>query len=63
MQCRRAFVLKKVYGYSIKEIATELAISEKTVEKHIAQGIKRCTLYMRKVGATTDSAENRGHHG
>jgi RNA polymerase sigma-70 factor (ECF subfamily) len=47
-QCRRAFVLKKVYGYSLKEIAQELEISEKTVEKHIAEGIKRCTLFMRR---------------
>ena len=43
-QCRRAFVLKKVYGYSLKEIAQELEISEKTVEKHIAEGIKRMHL-------------------
>ncbi len=45
-QCRRVFVLKKVYGYSQKEIAKELQISESTVEKHIADGLKRCTLYM-----------------
>jgi RNA polymerase sigma factor (sigma-70 family) len=46
IQCRRAFVLKKVYGYSQREIARELALSESTVEKHIAQGIKRCTFFM-----------------
>ena len=46
IQCRRAFVLKKVYGYSQREIARELNISESTVEKHIATGIKRCTLFM-----------------
>ncbi|GFD72193.1 sigma-70 family RNA polymerase sigma factor [Alteromonas marina] len=51
-QCRRAFVLKKVYGYSLKEIAQELEISEKTVEKHIAEGIKRCTLFMRRQSAS-----------
>jgi RNA polymerase sigma-70 factor (ECF subfamily) len=45
-QCRRVFVLKKVYGYSQKEIATEMKLSESTVEKHIALGIKRCTTYM-----------------
>lgn len=45
-QCRKAFVLKKVYGYSQKEIALSLNISENTVEKHIATGIKRCALYM-----------------
>jgi RNA polymerase sigma-70 factor (ECF subfamily) len=46
LQCRKAFVLKKVYGYSQKEIALSLNISENTVEKHIATGIKRCTQYM-----------------
>lgn len=49
VQCRRVFVLKKVYGYSQKEIARELAISESTVEKHISHGFKRCALYMRRV--------------
>jgi len=47
-QCRRTFVLKKVYGYSQKEIATRLDISQSTVEKHIATGIKRCALFMNK---------------
>lgn len=46
LQCRRTFVLKKVYGYSQKEIAMDLNISESTVEKHIATGIKRCTQFM-----------------
>lgn len=46
VQCRKVFVLKKVYGYSQKEIAKELGISESTVEKHIATGIKRCTYSM-----------------
>ena len=46
MQCRRTFVLKKVYGYSQKEIAKELGISENTVEKHVVLGLKRCTTFL-----------------
>jgi RNA polymerase sigma factor (sigma-70 family) len=46
VQCRRVFVLKKVYGYSQKEIAKEMNLSESTVEKHIAVGFKRCATYM-----------------
>ncbi len=46
VQCRKVFVLKKVYGYSQKEIAERLDISESTVEKHIATGIKRCAYFM-----------------
>lgn len=41
-QCRRAFVMKKVYGYSQNEIARKLQISESTVEKHIARGLQLC---------------------
>jgi len=47
-QTRRTFVLKKVYGYSQKEIAERLGISESTVEKHISSGAKRCTRFMSK---------------
>ena len=50
VQCRRAFVLKKVYGCSQREIAREMNISESTVEKHIAQGIKRCSYFMMQHG-------------
>ena len=46
VQCRRVFVLKKVYGYSQKEIAKEMKLSESTVEKHVAVGFKRCASYM-----------------
>lgn len=49
VQCRKTFVLKKVYGYSQKEIAQELGLSESTVEKHVAQGIKRCHYFMKQV--------------
>lgn len=49
VQCRKVFVLKKVYGYSQKEIAKELNLSQSTVEKHISTGMKKCTLFMRKV--------------
>ncbi len=48
VQCRKVFVLKKVYGYTQREIATELNLSESTVEKHIAQGVKRCSHFMNR---------------
>lgn len=51
VQCRKAFVLKKVYGYTQKEIAKTMNISESTVEKHIAMGIKKCTQYMMQLDA------------
>lgn len=45
-QCRRVFVLKKVYGYSQREIAEQLRLSQSTVEKHIATGMLRCQEYL-----------------
>lgn len=54
---RKVFVLKKVYGYSQKEIAKMMNISESTVEKHIAQGMKRCMAYMLKL-ESKDHATN-----
>ncbi len=50
-QCRRAFILKKVYGLSQQEIATRLGIAQSTVEKHIAKGLLMCRDYMESVGA------------
>lgn len=55
LQCRRAFVLKKVYGYSQKEIAANLNISENTVEKHIAAGLRRCRAYMQQTSTGKSS--------
>ena len=40
-QCRRAFQLKKFQNLSQREIALEMSISEKTVEKHLAVALDR----------------------
>jgi RNA polymerase sigma factor (sigma-70 family) len=58
LQCRKAFILRKVYGYSQKEIAERLDISENTVEKHIAMGIKRCTYFMATLKHGVDNSEH-----
>jgi RNA polymerase sigma-70 factor (ECF subfamily) len=41
-RCRQAFVLRKIEGLSQREIAQRMGISEKTVERHISDGI--CAL-------------------
>lgn len=56
-QCRRAFVLKRVYGYSIREIAQEMELSARTVEKHIARGIRQCALFMNSAEGNRQSVE------
>lgn len=37
--CRRAFILKKVYGLSLAEISQQMNLSTSTVEKHVAKGL------------------------
>ncbi|ETN91605.1 putative RNA polymerase sigma factor FecI [Gammaproteobacteria bacterium MOLA455] len=61
VKCRRVFVLKKVYGYTQIEIARELDISIGTVEKHISQGIKRCTYFMQRNNHKADQPD-RGQY-
>jgi RNA polymerase sigma factor (sigma-70 family) len=40
-KCQEIYTLKKIYGYSQKEIADRLGISASNVEKHIAYGTKK----------------------
>ena len=66
-QCRRAFVLKKVYGYSLKEIMAEMDLGQSTVETHIVNGTKRCVQYLRDREASRLlpaglPSRNRGRH-
>ncbi len=46
-QCRQVFILKKVYGYSHKEISKQLGISISTTEKHVVSGLKRCREFVK----------------
>jgi RNA polymerase sigma-70 factor (ECF subfamily) len=46
VQRRRVFVLKRVYGYTQREIATQMQISEKTVERHLSLAMQDCMEYI-----------------
>jgi RNA polymerase sigma factor (sigma-70 family) len=55
-QCRRAFRLQKFAGLSQREIAQEMRISEKTVEKHLASALLRVLeAVTRETGAAIPS--------
>lgn len=48
-KCQQAFILRRVYGYSQKEIAEEMGISVKTVEIHLTKAILHCTEFMNDI--------------
>lgn len=48
-RCRQAFTLSKVYGMTYHEIAKEMGVSVNTVATQIAQGLSRCTRYIRSM--------------
>lgn len=56
VQCRRAFLLKKVYGLRRHEIAQYLGINESTVQKHIAKGMAMVTEYMAAMHTSAGSS-------
>lgn len=39
-RCRRVFELRKIYGYSQREVAQKLGIAESTIEKQLSKGIR-----------------------
>lgn len=55
LACRKAFILKRIYGLSLTEIASYMDISESTVEKHVSKGIVRCADYLRARGYTMNN--------
>lgn len=56
---RTTFILKKVYGFTQKEIAHYLNLSESTIEKHVASGLLKCSEYMASNETDNHSHSNR----
>jgi RNA polymerase sigma factor (sigma-70 family) len=44
-RCRQILTLRTAYGFSARQIAEKLAVSESTVEKQMAQGIRACAAF------------------
>jgi RNA polymerase sigma-70 factor (ECF subfamily) len=67
-RCREVLTLRKLYGLPQREIAQRLNITESTVEKHVAHGVRLCAERMfarrgegRKVNAANAAQVPIGH--
>jgi RNA polymerase sigma-70 factor (ECF subfamily) len=49
-RCRQIVTLRKIYGFSQKEVADRLGISEHTVESQGSIGLHKCIKYFRRHG-------------
>lgn len=50
VRCREIVVLHKLQGLSQKEVAARLGLSERTVERQVRIGVKRCLVFFRRRG-------------
>ncbi len=58
-KCREAFVLRKIHGYSQREIAERMGIAESTVEKHIGKGLRRLMQAMAGAGGDENGSADQ----
>jgi RNA polymerase sigma factor (sigma-70 family) len=49
-RCRQVVTLRTAYGLSQKQIAGKLGISENTVEKQLANGVRGCSEFFANLG-------------
>ncbi len=49
-RCRQVITLTKIYGYTEREVAERLGISEHTVRTQVVRGMRRCMEYLRRKG-------------
>jgi RNA polymerase sigma factor (sigma-70 family) len=49
-ECQRVFLMRKVEGLRVKQIATRLNVSVSTVEKRLARALLLCDRYLRRHG-------------
>ncbi|MGH8018375.1 MAG: RNA polymerase sigma factor [Opitutaceae bacterium] len=57
-RCREVLTLRKLQGFSYREIAQQLGVSENTVDAHMCAGIFRCREYMRAKGVSRERLQH-----
>jgi len=60
LKCQRVYILRRVYGFSQKEVSERMGISIKTVEAHLTKAIIRCTDYMDEDHAANEVSATGG---
>jgi RNA polymerase sigma factor (sigma-70 family) len=60
-KCAEVFLLRKIYGYSQKEIAASCGISENTVEQHLTKGTRMIRPYLLGMDAILALASEEGY--
>jgi RNA polymerase sigma-70 factor (ECF subfamily) len=58
--CRNVFILRQIHNKRYQDIASELNISIKTVENHLAKGMKLCRQYMIESANQASSQQRKG---
>ena len=64
-QGQRVYILRRVYGFSLKETAEHLGIKVKTVEAHLTKALVRCADYMAEeelLGSHGSGSHNKDSH-
>lgn len=51
-RCREIFVMRKLHGFSQRDTAARLGLSERTVEVQVSRGMQRCEEFLRCRGVT-----------
>ncbi len=50
-KCRQVFILRKFRDYDQQQIADELSISRRMVEKHLQKALSHCRTRLQALGA------------
>ncbi len=49
-RCRQVITLRKIYGYSMQEVASILGISKSTVDSQCCIGMRKCAKFLKEHG-------------